>query len=196
MISGVILAAGRSSRLGRPKQLLPLAGKPLLAHTVEHAIASNLDEVVLVLGHEATRIADAVGEWGQRLVINPAYATGQSSSLKVGLSVLDPTTEAVLFLLGDQPGVTTDAIDELIRAFRATGGPIVAAEYGGRIGNPVLFARELFPALAGIKGDEGARSLVQSRSASVVRVPIGNGNPPRDVDTEDDYAALVASWNG
>lgn len=196
MISGVILAAGRSSRLGRPKQLLPLGGRPLLAHTIQHAIASNLDEVVLVLGHEAIRIGDAVGAWGQRLVINPDYASGQSSSLKVGLGALDPTTEAVLFLLGDQPQVTTETIDALLHAFRETGGPIVAAEYDGMIGNPVLFGRELFPDLARLSGDEGARALVRASSASVVRIPVGNGEPPRDVDTEADYAALLANWTG
>ena len=196
MISGVILAAGRSSRLGRPKQLLPLAGQPLLAHTVRHAVASELDEVVLVLGHEALRIADAVGEWGQRLVINPNFASGQSSSLKVGLGALDPTTEAVLFLLGDQPQVTTETIDALLRAFRETGGPIVAAEYGGQLGNPVLFGRELFSDLARLSGDEGARVLLRSQAAKVVRVPVANGEPPRDIDTEADYAAVLASWDG
>ena len=195
MTSGVILAAGRSSRLGRPKQLLPLAGRPLLVHTVRHAVASALDEVVLVLGHEAIRIADAVGEWGQRLVINRDYASGMSSSLKVGLGALYPTTEAVLFLLGDLPQVTTEIIDAVLRAFRETGGPIVAAEYGGRVGNPVLFARELFPDLAGLSGDEGARVLLHSHSTRVVRVPVGSGAPPRDVDTEADYAALLAAWD-
>jgi molybdenum cofactor cytidylyltransferase len=193
LISGVILAAGRSDRLGRPKQLLPVAGMPLLAHTVRHAVASSLDEVVLVLGHEAMRITDAVGEWGQRPVINPDYSSGQSASLRIGLGALDPTTEAVVFLLGDQPQVSPETIDALIRAFRATGGPIVAAEYGDRTGNPVLFGRELFPELARLTGDEGARTLVRERSATLVRVPIA-AEPPRDVDTEDDYAELLRSW--
>ena len=193
MISGVILAAGRSSRLGRPKQLLPLGGLPLLAHVLRSAAASRLDEVVLVLGHEAAAIASAVGEWGQRIVVNPDYAAGQSTSLRIGLSAIDPRAEAVLFLLGDQPEVGPEVIDTLLAAYRETGGPIVQAEYSGQPGNPVLFARILFPELARVTGDEGARAVVQARPGEVVPVPAG-AQPPRDVDTEADYAALRAIW--
>ena len=196
MISGVILAAGRSSRLGRPKQLLPLAGVPLLTHVLRSAAASQLDEVVLVLGHEASRIAAAVGEWGQRVVVNPDYAAGQSTSLRAGLGAIDPTAEAALFLLGDQPEVAAPVIDAVIAAYRTSGGPIVVPHYGGQPGNPILFARRLFPALARVAGDEGARGVVRAHATDVVAVPVGEGPPPRDVDTEEDYAALLAAWPG
>src|SRR5215204_2493289 len=113
-ISGVILAAGRSSRLGRPKQLLDLFGEPLLRRVVRNAVASELKEVVLVLGHQAKEVQSAVGEWGQRVVVNPDYAEGQSTSLRVGLGAIDPLSEAVVFLLGDQPQVGPDIVDALI----------------------------------------------------------------------------------
>ena len=195
MISGVVLAAGRSSRHGRPKQLLPLAGQPLLTHVLRNAAASQLDEVVLVLGHEAARIEAAVGDWGQRVVVNPDHLAGQSTSLRAGLAAIDLTAEAVLFLLGDQPQVGPAIIDALIDTYRATGGPIVVPEYGGQRGNPILFDRALFPELARVTGDEGARSVVQQHATDVIAVPVGD-RPPRDVDTEEDYAALLVTWSG
>ncbi|HEX5498621.1 MAG TPA: NTP transferase domain-containing protein, partial [Thermomicrobiales bacterium] len=118
MISGIILAAGDSTRLGRPKQLLPVGGLPLLAHVLRHAAASRLDDVVVVLGHDAEAIAEAVGEWGQRIAVNPDFAAGQSTSLKIGLAAVPPQAEAALVLLGDQPEVGPAIIDAVIAAFR------------------------------------------------------------------------------
>ncbi|HEU0113764.1 MAG TPA: nucleotidyltransferase family protein, partial [Thermomicrobiales bacterium] len=194
MISGVVLAAGDSSRLGRTKQLLPLAGAPLLAHVLRHAVASRLDDVVLVLGHDAEAIAEAVGEWGQRIAVNPDFAAGQSTSLKIGLAAAPPEAEAVLILLGDQPEVGPEIIDAVIDAFRRGDRPIVAPTYGGAIGNPVLFRRDCFPDLAQLTGDEGARRFIRARPDDVLRVPVSGGPPPADVDTEADYAALLARW--
>lgn len=194
MISGVILAAGRSSRLGRAKQLLVLGGRPLLAHVVANAVASGLDEVVLVLGYEAERIAAAIGEMGQRTVVNPDYAAGQSTSVRTGLAAIDPAAEAALFLLGDQPQVSPPVIDAVIGAFRASGGPIVVPVYGGRPGNPVLFGRALYAELDRITGDQGARRVVAAHPAETILVPVDAATPPGDVDTEADYAALIAAW--
>lgn len=190
----MILAAGQSSRLGRPKQLLDLDGQPLLTHVLRNAAASDLDEVVLVLGHRAAEIAGAVGAWGQRTVVNPDFAAGQSTSLRTGLGALDPRAEAVLFLLGDQPRVTPEIINALLAAYRATGRAIVQPLYGGQPGNPVLFARPLFPELAAVTGDQGARAIVRAHAADVGRVSVSGGPPPRDVDTAADYAALLREW--
>lgn len=195
-IAGIILAAGRSSRLGRPKQLLPLAGRPLLAHTLAHAVASGLDEVILVLGHDAATIAAAVGEHGQRTVINPDYAAGQSTSVRAGLAALAPETEAVLFLLGDQPAITPEIIDTIIAAYRATPAPILVPLYGSERGNPVLFDRTLLPELATVSGDEGARAIVRAHAADVRLIPVRGNHVPHDVDTEEDYQRLLASWPG
>lgn len=193
-VSGVILAAGQSKRLGRPKQLLPLAGEPLLTHVLRHAAASSLDETVLVLGHHASEIAGQVGAWGQRLVINPDYQQGQSTSLRAGLEAIEPTASAVLFLLGDQPQVTGAMITALVDTFRAVGQPIVCAAYGGEPSNPVLFARSLFPELANVSGDQGGREVVRRHLDEVLLVEVGAGPPPRDVDTEEDYRALCREW--
>ena len=193
-VSGVILAAGGSARLQRPKQLLDLGGEPLLSHVLRHAAASWLAEVILVLGHGAETIAARVGDHGQRLVINHDYLAGQSTSVRAGLTAIAPTSDAVLFLLGDQPGVTSAIIDALISAYFAGGATIVVPRYGGQSGNPVLFDRTWFPTLAAVQGDQGARSILRAHPDAIQHVDVGPGPAPRDVDTEDDYRALLAEW--
>lgn len=194
-VSGVILAAGRSSRLGRPKQLLQLGGEPLLRHVVRNAVASHLSEVVLVLGHDASVIATAIGEQGQRLELNPDYESGQSSSMRLGLGTIDPNAAGVLFLLGDQPDIRPEVIDAIIERFQESGAPIVMPTYGGIPANPVLFASQMFPKLADVSGDEGARSVVRRYRNAVEYVAVSDDPPPRDVDTEDDYQQLLAHWS-
>ena len=192
MIAGVVLAAGGSSRLGRPKQLLPIGGEPLLRHTLRAMLNSALDDVVVVVGHEAEAVRAAIADLPVRVVRNPDYALGQSTSVIAGLGALTPTTEAAIFLLGDQPGTRPEVIDALITTWRATHAPIVAPQYTGGIGNPVLFAPSVFPELLTLKGDRGARSIVRAyqRQGRLEIVPIGHPAPP-DVDTESDYAALL-----
>lgn len=193
-VSGVILAAGGSIRLGRPKQLLILDGEPIVRIVVRHALASRLAEVILVLGSDLDEVALAVGALGQRNVYNPAFAKGQSTSMRAGLSAVSPKSDAVLFLLGDQPEVGTNVIDALVGSFEQTGSTIVQPVYGGTPANPVLIARTLFSELEQVTGDLGARSVVKRHAASVLRVPVSDGSPPGDVDTDEDYAALVERW--
>jgi molybdenum cofactor cytidylyltransferase len=194
-VSGVILAAGASTRLGQPKQLLDLAGEPLLRHTVRNALASNLDHVVLVLGARAAEIDEEVGFLGQRIVVNPVHNEGQSTSLKLGLESIDPEAGSVLFLLGDQPGVTPAIINALIERFEASNAQIVQARYQNGPGNPVLFARSLFPELLAIDGDEGARSVIRRHRDSIVFADFPDRTIPQDVDTFEDYQALLRSWD-
>jgi molybdenum cofactor cytidylyltransferase len=193
-VSGVILAAGSSSRLGRPKQLLELDGEPILQIVVRSALASRLREVILVLGAHAEEIAGAVGDLGQRIVENPDFREGQSTSLRIGLSAVASRADAVLFLLGDQPEVDPAVIDRVIEAFERTNRPIVQPVYGTTPGNPVLFARAVFPELLGVAGDQGARSLIRGRLEGVEQVTVSDGRPPSDVDTDEDYQALLQRW--
>lgn len=190
----MILAAGRSTRLGRPKQLLPLAGRPLLAHVIAHAAASTLDEIVVVLGHEAALIAEAIDGGGQRTVVNPDHAAGQSTSVRAGLAAVEQDSAAVLFLLGDQPTVTAGIINAILTAYRAEPAPIIVPTYNGRRGNPILFDRALFPELRRISGEEGARAIVRAHAAETRLVAVPGDAPPPDVDTEEDYQRLLAAW--
>jgi molybdenum cofactor cytidylyltransferase len=191
-----VLAAGSSSRLGRPKQLLDLGGRPLLQHVVDASVASPLDEIVVVLGHAAGEILQTIRAEGRvRIVLNPGYASGQSSSLIAGLRAADPRSEAAVILLGDQPGIRPDVIVTVMRAWRDTGGPMVQASYGGKPGHPTLFGRSVWAELEAATGDEGARGIIASHPEWRSLVEIG-GDPPEDVDTEDDYRRIRAAFGG
>lgn len=190
----MILAAGSSTRLGRPKQLLDLDGEPLLRHTIRNALGSRLDEVVVVLGARAAEIDGAVGYLGQRTVVNPSYEEGQSTSMRLGLESIRPESDAVLFLLGDQPGVRPALIDALLARYDDSRASIVQGRFQGKPGNPVLIARSLFPELAEIEGDEGARSIVAAHRGEISFVDLPDTSAPQDVDTDEDYRALVESW--
>ena len=195
MIAGIILAAGSSARLGRSKQLLDLGGEPLIRRTAERVLASALDEVILVAGFDAEAVTAAVADLPLRVVVNPDAARGQSTSLLAGLAALAPGTEAVVFLLGDQPGVDPLVIDALVAAWRASNAPVVAPQYRDGMGNPVLFDGRVIPELRRLTGDAGARPIVQGHQAAgnLVLVPMDQ-NAPGDVDSEQDYQALQAAW--
>jgi molybdenum cofactor cytidylyltransferase len=193
-VAGVVLAAGQSRRLGRPKQLLQLGGRPILDIVLQNASESLLASVHLVLGSEAERISAAVGDHGQQVVINPEYAQGQSTSLRSGIAALDKEIAGALVLLGDQPQVTPAVINRLIAAFAESRAEIVQPVYGGTPGNPVLFRRSVFPELRAITGDRGARDVIQQKRDAVHRIPFPDLSVPLDVDTVEDYARLKAAW--
>jgi molybdenum cofactor cytidylyltransferase len=193
-IAIVILAAGTSSRLGRPKQLLPLGGEPLLRHSIRNAQASRADEVLLVLGSRAAEIQAAVGELGHRTVVNPAFADGQSTSMVAGIDALDGNVQAAIMMLGDQPTVSTATLNALIERFKRSPSAIVQASYDFKPGNPVLFDRSMFPALLAVTGDRGARDVIKQHRDALVLVEMEQSAPP-DVDSDEDYAVLKKLWN-
>jgi CTP:molybdopterin cytidylyltransferase MocA len=189
-LSAVVLAAGASRRLGRPKQLLPLEGVPLAQHALEQAVGTGAGEVIVVLGHRADRVAEALTlPPAARVVVNPDFARGQAGSLLAGLRAARAGALAAIVVLGDQPRLRAEAVEAVIAAWLAGAGPAVRAEYGGRPGHPVILGRELWPELQGLSGDRGARALLAARPAEVMGVEVG-GEPPADVDTWDDYVRL------
>jgi molybdenum cofactor cytidylyltransferase len=196
VIAGIVLAAGRSSRLGRPKQLLPVDGEPLIRQTLRHVLASSLDQVILVVGHEADEVRNAVAGLPVICVFNPDAAAGQSTSVRSGIAAVRPEVEAAVFILGDQPGLDPNVIDALIGAWRESRPPVVAPLYADRMGNPVLFDRRVFPELVLLEGDAGARPVVRAyqESGELQLVPIAGAAPP-DVDTEADYEALITEMS-
>lgn len=187
-VAGVILAAGESRRLGRPKQLLSLGEKTMLEHIVEVALSSPLQEVVVVLGHRAEEIRPLLR--GIKVVVNEEWPQGLSGSLRVGLGSLSPHFEACLFFLADQPKVTPQLVDSLITRHRRTLAPIVAPRFRGRRGNPVLFARPLFPELLSLQGEEGGRSLMEKHRPLVEWVEVDSEEYFLDIDTVEDLRRL------
>lgn len=194
MIAGIVLAAGQSSRLGRPKQLLPVHGEPLLRYTLRRVLASRLGQFVVIVGHETEAVRAAIADLPVTIVGNPQYARGQSTSVRAGIAALPPEADAAVFLLGDQPGIDPEVVDALIVAWHETQAPVVAPRYEDGVGNPVLFDRRLFAEFEGLRGDSGAKPIVEAhrRAGNLLTVPT-RGRAPRDVDTEADFAALLAS---
>jgi len=194
-IAGIVLAAGASTRLGRPKQLLDLGGQPVIAHVVERALAASLDEVLVVTGGAAGAVEEALSAYPVRIVPNPAYREGQSTSLIAGLDALaDRAVDGVVVLLGDQPGVDSADIAALVERRRETHAPVVMTAYGRQRSHPLLFGRELFPELMAVRGDRGGRDVIRAHAPDVATVASVFAEPPLDIDTEEAYRALVAMW--
>lgn len=194
-ISGVILAAGMSTRLGRPKQLLEIGSKALVAHVADAALNSSLDEVIVVTGYQADAIQAVLGNRKVRYCLNRRYEDGQSTSLVAALDAVAPTTDAIVVLLSDQPTIRIEAVDRLLSTRRRRGASIVMAAYGGARSHPILFGHELFDELRSIHGDRGARDVIRRHGDDVVTVDGGASEPPPDVDTEQAYESLLESWN-
>lgn len=193
-MSGIVLAAGSSSRLGQPKQLLVLQGRTLLQHAVDAVQGAGLLDAVVVLGHRAQEVAAAVTVRPlTRFIVNPDYLQGQATSLKVALEAMAERAQAAVVVLGDQPAVTSRAVRAIVEAYEATASPVVQAGYNGRAGHPVLFDRALWADLQAIEGDRGARELLKEHPDWVHRVELG-GEVPADVDTWEDYERLKAAF--
>lgn len=192
--AAVVLAAGRSSRMGAHKLLLALGDRPLIAHTVTAACASSANPVVVVLGHDADRVAAALPSGRQQVVINPNYAEGMATSLRASLEALPHTTMGALILLGDQPLFTRDLIEMMLDAARQSPDSILAASYGARRGNPVYFPRAYFEELRNVTGDEGGRSVIQRHPESVRLVDIAEADAALDADAPEDYQRILAAW--
>jgi molybdenum cofactor cytidylyltransferase len=200
-LSAVILAAGASTRMGRPKQLLPLGDRVLLQRIVDEVAGSCADEIILVLGHAAAEIRRRITlpevERPCRVVVNDDHERGQSGSLRLGLGAADPRAVAAVILLGDQPGVTCTLIDRVASAFLAAGVPAARPVYDGKDrgripGHPVFLGRALWRHVDALRGDAGARSLLAAHPEWLLEVPV-EGAPPADLDTWQDYEAYRRS---
>ena len=190
-VAAIILAAGRSTRMGGPnKLLLPLGGKPVVAHAVEAALASRARPVVVVTGHQADAVTEALAGYDVRAIDNPDYATGLASSLKAGVRAVSDDADGALILLGDMPAITPGLLDRLIEAFLERPDATAALPVReGQRGNPVLLGRALFPKVLQLEGDEGARRIIGREG--VVEVPVEDDGVTADVDTPEAFAGVA-----
>lgn len=185
MITALVLAAGTSSRFGRTKQLVPLRGRPLVQHAVDAAAGAGVDEIVVVLGHEAEDVRRALELPPiARAVVNPSYASGLASSLATGLREADPASEAAVMLLGDQPGIAARHVRLLVDAFEARRSPFIRLRFRDGPG-PALLARERWREAQALEGDVGARALMERYPEMVEEVEV-NEDAPADVDEPGD----------
>ncbi len=189
MISAIVLAAGESKRMGRPKQLLEWQGKPLLQHSLESLINSAADEIILVLGHEADRIREALPALPIKIVINRDYQQGMASSLRQGLLAMDRSSEAFLVLLADQPGIGPELVNTIIRTFRQADPRrgIVRPMYRGRRGHPVLIGAQYRKEALRLRGDVGARQILMNHPGDVLEIDVEDNAVLEDIDTPEEY---------
>ena len=187
-IAGIVLAAGTSSRMGRNKLIENVGGRPLVCRAVDAALASRLDPILVVTGHEADKIGKALQGASVTLVHNSEYPEGLSASLRAGIAAVPPDCDGAMILLGDMPGISHTLIDRLIAAFDPLQGRniCIACAHGQR-GHPVLWSRAFFEDIAAISGDRGARELLQSQMA--VEIQAEDDAPLTDIDTQDALAA-------
>jgi molybdenum cofactor cytidylyltransferase len=189
--AGVILAAGASRRMGEPKQLLEVGGRPLLEAVVAAACASQLDEVVVVLGARAEEIRAAVDLGRARVVVNPDYEQGLSASLRAGIASLGADVSRALVILGDQPDVNASLLDRLLDLQEASGLPAAALSFEGLLHPPMVLARGMWSGLEALGGDVGLRAVVRANPELVAALPAERpGGHPVDIDTPEDFEQL------
>ncbi|WAH37757.1 nucleotidyltransferase family protein [Alicyclobacillus dauci] len=189
----VIFAAGAARRMGQQKLLLEMPdGRPIIRCVAEAAVASAVDGVIVVVSSDSDRIRAAITDLPVSIAENPKAADGQSSSLQVGVEELQRVGAAAgIFLLGDQPEVETTSIDALVHRYLQRRSKLIQVRYRGEFGHPVLFDEELYPELLACTGDEGGRRVVRKYQAHRVVVDVDRAAPP-DIDTRDDYEALLS----
>lgn len=189
-VAGLVLGAGASKRLGQPKQLLEYRGLPLLQAAVNNMLASKCSQVLVAIGGSAPDVRTDVDFDGCVVVENVAFTTGCSSSIVAALDAIDDRAEGLVLTLGDQPGVTPKTIDRLIA--ESTNVELAVCRYGDGRGHPFWFARNMFGELRGLQGDKAVWKMLEAPDHLVLEVPV-SGDVPPDVDTIDDYDALLAA---
>lgn len=202
-IAAILLAAGRSSRMGQGqhKLLLPLGDRPVVAHVVDTVLASQARPLVVVLGYQAEQVRTILAPYTTQpdvtMLENPDFQQGMSTSLRKGIETLmssSRTVDGALIMLGDQPLMTSHVLDTMIATKQATGKRIVAALYNGKRGNPTLFDASLFPELLEITGDEGGRKVIEQHRQEMATLEIGDDTPNYDMDTWEAYQQVLALW--
>jgi len=190
ILSAILLAAGESKRLGEPKQLMPLGKSTVLEQAIDNLLNSAVDEIIVVVGHRAEEITEAIAAKPVKIMFNPNYRQGMSTSIIAGLTLADPQAQAVMLALGDQPLVDSQTINKLIDEFHNHDKGIAVPTYQGRRGHPIIFAIKYKEKLLELEGDIGGRQIIQKHPDDVLEVAVDSESVITDIDTKDDYQSL------
>lgn len=195
MLSALVPAAGMSTRVGRNKLLLPFKGKSLIGHAVDTLLASTVDEIIVVLGHEADEVRAAIGRKRVRFVENPDYQQGLRTSVHAGFAAVPVNTTAIMIYLADQPLLEAREVDFLVRAFAEAGKTdknIVVPLFRGQRGNPVIVSSSYQNAILAMTDETGCRRVIKQNPDHVLTVEMETDHVVRDIDTLEAYERLVA----
>ena len=190
MISAVILAAGKSTRLGLSKQLLKINGRTMIEHVIKNVCKSNVGETIVVLGFMADKIIDKTRSYNVKIALNKDYKSGMSTSLRAGLKAVNKDADAVIFVLADQPLVKAPVLNKLISEYERKKPLIVVPTYKGKRGNPTLIDRALFKEIERISGDVGARSLIKKHRNKVEEIETNSPGVLVDIDTAEEFKLI------
>ena len=194
MIPAVVLAAGKSSRMGRTKALLPLGGETFVSRIVRTFRSAGVEDVVVVVGHDAELVSDVLGrmDLAPRVILNTDYESGQLSSILAGLRAVDrPGVAAMLMTLVDVPLVSAETVRAVLMRYRSTSAPVVRPVNGDRHGHPVLIDRRLFGQFRGADSASGVKPIVRAHASAVGDVEVFDEGAFTDIDTPEDYAAVA-----
>jgi len=192
-VSAVVLAAGRSTRMGEAKQLLRIDEQTMLERTIENVSASRVEEAVLVLGFEAESIRRELPAAlldGVKIVVNENHQSGMASSLREGLAAVNLESDAALIVLADQPLVRPETMNLIVEQYRGSDAEIVIPHYQGSRGNPVLLGRSVFAEAMALEGDVGCRSIFAQHTKGILRVDVDDPGILADIDSREDYERL------
>jgi len=187
MISAIVLAAGESNRMGKPKQMMPLGESTILEQTIDNILSSIVDETIVVLGHKAEEVRKAIANRPVRIAVNPDYRQGMSTSIIAGLNLINRRAQAVLIALGDQPFVDSQTINILIEGFVSGDKGIAVPVYQGKRGHPVIFDIRYKDELLELKGDIGGREIIARYPEDVLEVAVNCEGVCIDIDTVENY---------
>jgi molybdenum cofactor cytidylyltransferase len=192
-VYAIVLAAGASSRLGSPKQLLQWRDRPLLAHSIERAQAVLFERVIVVLGANSDAIQTAVDLSAVRTIANPDWKQGIASSIKMGIQALPETATAAFILLCDQPLINADHLQNLLNVWQDNQSHIVASQYPNSVGVPALFPSEYFPSLLALTGDKGAKALLTKFADKLLTISLPEAE--LDIDNVADFDYLTRHYS-
>ena len=187
MLSSILLAAGKSKRMGRLKQLMPWRQSTMVEQTIDNLLGSAVDEVIVVVGHRAEEVIKTIATKPVKLVVNPDFEQGMSTSIMAGLSLVDNRIQAVMLALADQPSIDSRTINRLIDEFYSHDAGIVIPTYQGGKGHPVIFAIKYKDELLGLTDDIGGRQIVENHPDDILEVPVESESILADIDTIADY---------
>jgi molybdenum cofactor cytidylyltransferase len=196
MLSAIVLAAGMSTRMGQNKLLLDFKGKSLIVHAVDTLLASEIDEVVVVLGNEADKLREKLRGRQVRMVVNPDFREGLSTSVRAGVSALSRQASGIMIYLADQPLLEPADVNRILQEFahaKEVGKSIVVPFFDGQRGNPVLLDSSFREAILGVVGDVGCKGVIRRHPDKVFVVEMENDHVIRDVDNIEEYTQIVSS---